>query len=104
MKKTLLAVAVAALALTGAETYNVRFYQHSIVGGKELKPGEYRVDVEGDKAVISGGKQSVEAVVRVETADSKFNSTSVKYHNGDGKYRLAEIRLGGTKTKIVFEN
>ena len=104
MKKTLFALAIAALAVAGAETYTVKFYQHSVVGGTELKPGEYRVDVNGEKAVISGGKQSVETAVKVETADSKFNSTSVKYHNGDGKYRLTEIRLGGTKTKLVFEN
>jgi hypothetical protein len=104
MKKTLFALAITALALAGAETYRVKFYQHSVVGGTELKPGEYRVDLNGEKAVISGGRQSVETTVKVETADSKFNSTSVKYHNGDGKYRLAEIRLGGTKTKLVFEN
>jgi len=28
---------------------------------------------------------------------------SVKYQNGDGKYRVQEIRLGGTKTKLVFD-
>jgi len=104
MNRTLLAFGIAALALPGAESYNVRFFQHSVVAGTELKPGEYSVEVNGNKAVISGGKKSVEAAVKVETSDSKFASTSVKYQNGDGKYRLTEIRFGGTKTKIIFEN
>jgi hypothetical protein len=52
--------------------------------------------------VLSKAGASVEANVKVESAESKFNSTSVRYQNGDGKYRIQEIRLGGTKTKLVF--
>ena len=40
--------------------------------------------------------------MKVETAEEKFGSTSVRYQNGDGKYRIQEIRLGGTKTRLVF--
>jgi hypothetical protein len=82
----------------------VTLFQPSVVNGNELKPGEYKVTVQDNKAVISSGKTSVEAPVKTETADSKFSSTTVRYRNGDGKYRLQEIRLGGTNTKLVFEN
>jgi hypothetical protein len=104
MKKTLFAFAIVTLAVADAETYSVKFFHPSVVNGIELKPGEYRVDVNDGKAVISRGKQTAESAVRVETADSKFGSTSVKYQNGDGKYRLSEIRFGGSKTKLVFDN
>ena len=40
--------------------------------------------------------------MRVETASRRFGNTSVLYANGDGKYRVLEIRLGGTKTTLVF--
>ena len=66
--------------------------------------GRFKVTVQDNKAIISSGKTSVEANVKTETADSKFSSTTVRYQNGDGKYRLQEIRLGGTNTKLVFEN
>ena len=60
--------------------------------------------VQDNKVVISSGKTSVEANIKTETADAKFSSTTVRYRNGDGKYRLQEIRLGGTTTRLVFEN
>lgn len=69
-----------------------------------MKAGDYMLTVEDNKVVISNGKNEVEATVKVETADSKFNSTSIRYLNGDGKYKVREIRIGGTATKLVFEN
>src|SRR6187551_532770 len=105
MNKLAFSFSVFALAIAGAaSTYNVTLFQPSIVNGTELKPGEYKVEVKDNTAVISKGKQSVQAPVKTETADSKFSSTSVRYLNGDGKYRLQEIRIGGTNTKLVFTN
>jgi hypothetical protein len=40
--------------------------------------------------------------VKVEKAENKFKSTSVRYTNGDGKLTVQEIRLGGTSTRLVF--
>ncbi len=103
MKKLFLVlIAVAVSGLASAKTYNVTLYQPTIVGDSELKPGDYKVDVENDKAVIRAGKQRVEASVTVESAGEKYPSTSVRYRNGDGKYRLQEIRVGGTSTKLTF--
>jgi hypothetical protein len=91
-----------AVATAGAANYNVTLFQPSLVGGQELKPGDYKLTVENDKVIISQGKQKVEAAVTTETAASKFSSTSVRYANADGKYKIQEIRLGGTTTKLVF--
>ncbi|MDX2149744.1 MAG: DUF669 domain-containing protein [Bryobacteraceae bacterium] len=101
-KKLILGFATFALAVASAANYKVTLFQPSMLEGKELKPGEYKVTVTDSKATISKGKESVEANVKVETADEKFSSTSVRYQNGDGKYRIREIRIGGTTTKLVF--
>jgi hypothetical protein len=74
-----------------------------VVGGTELQPGEYKLDVQDTKVIVlKNGKQTAESEVKVETTDTKFSGTSVRYANGDGKYKVQEIRLGGTKTKLVF--
>jgi hypothetical protein len=104
-RKILLSLTTIALAVaSAASSYKITLFQPSIVAGTELKPGEYKLTLKDEKAVITSGKTSVEANVKTETADNKFSSTTVRYVNGDGKYRVQEIRLGGTNTKLVFEN
>jgi hypothetical protein len=105
-RKLLLSFATFALAVaSAASSHKITLFQPSLVNGTELKPGDYKVTVQdNNKVVISSGKTSVEANIKTETADSKYSSTTVRYRNGDGKYRLQEIRLGGTTTKLVFEN
>jgi hypothetical protein len=104
-RKLLLSFTTLALAVaSAASSYKVTLFQPSVINGTELKPGQYKLTLQDNKAIISSGKTSVEATVKTETADSKFNSTTVRYQNGDGKYRLQEIRLGGTNTKLTFEN
>ncbi|MBK5292804.1 MAG: hypothetical protein JJE04_14160 [Acidobacteriia bacterium] len=105
MKKMISILALAAVAFAGgAQTHRIKLFQDSIVNGTELKSGDYKVTVEDGRAVLSNGKSKAESAVKVEPAESKFDSTSVRYQNGDGKYRVKEIRLGGTTTKLVFEN
>lgn len=91
-----------ALMVASAASYNVTLFQPSVLAGKELKAGEYKVTMDGDKAIISMGKQKVEAPAKIETADSKYSSTSVRYTTEDGKMKIQEIRLGGTNQKVVF--
>jgi hypothetical protein len=105
MKKLFLSFTTIALAIaSAAANYRVTLFQPSIIAGTELKPGSYKIELKDNKAIVRGGKDVVEAAVKVETTDEKFGSTSVRYTNGDGKYHVQEIRLGGTNTKLVFEN
>lgn len=85
-----------------AETYHVTLLKPSVVAGKELKPGEYKVEVTNDKAIISHGKESVETKVKTEATDKKFSSTTVRYQLDGDKYKVQEIGIGGTKTKLVI--
>ncbi|MGE5646946.1 MAG: hypothetical protein ACM336_14255 [Acidobacteriota bacterium] len=103
MKKLILAFLFIALAVASAKTYSLKLFQPSVVAGTELKAGDYRVNVDENKVVITNGKQSVESAVKVEETNSKFNTTTVRYANADGKTRIQEIRLGGTKLKLVFD-
>jgi hypothetical protein len=99
------ALAIGVLALSGlaqAETYHVTLLKPSVVAGQELKPGDYKVEVNNNKAVISHGKQSIETAVKTETADKKYDSTTVRYELNGDKYKIQEIGIGGTKTKLVI--
>lgn len=88
-------------AAAQAETYHITLLKPSVVAGKELKPGDYKVEVNKDKAVISHGKESVETKVKTEAADKKYSSTTVRYEMDGDKYKVQEIGIGGTKTKLV---
>ena len=103
VKNVLLGFGSIALAVaSAAASYNVTFYEPVTVDGAQVKPGSYKVELEGDKALIreSGEKKVVtEAPVRVEKEERKFASTSVRMQGT----QVDEIRLGGTNTKLVFE-
>lgn len=102
-KKILLAFTTIALAVSSAaSTYKLTLFQPSQVGEKTLKPGDYKLSVDGDKVTISSGKETVEATAKVETSDKKFSTTTVRYNGTDGKNRVQQIQIGGTTTKVVF--
>ena len=82
-----------------AESYRFSLHQEANIEGKTLKPGEYKVEVKENTAVLKRGKDTVEVPVRTETASSKFNATQVRYTEDK---KLDEVRIGGTNTKLVF--
>jgi hypothetical protein len=95
-------VTLSLTAAADAKTFYVTLYQPSIVGSVTLQPGEYKLDLDGAKVIIRNGAGSAEAEVKVENAEKKFSSTSVRYQDGDGNSHIQEIRLGGTKTRLIF--
>ena len=102
MKKlVVLFVAAMSLVWAGAMSSKVTLFQDSLLNGVELKHGDYKLEVEGDKLILKNGKTKAEATVKTEQAESKYSSTSIRYKNGDGKYRITEIRVGGTNTKLI---
>lgn len=91
-----------ALIASAANSYRVTLYQESIVNGTTLKAGEYRLTVKDSQIEISNGSRKATSAVAVESAEAKYPSTSIRYLNGDGKYRVKEIRIGGTNTRLVL--
>ena len=103
MKKRLLfAFAIFALAVASAKTYTINLFEPAKVGNTELKAGEYKVELVDQKAVIRNGKVESEVPVKVETAQTKYNTTSVVYGATNGTRQVREIHLGGTTTKLVL--
>ena len=102
LKNIVLSLAIFAFAANAA-TYKVTLSQPSTLKGKELKAGEYKLNVDASKVTVVNGKESVEVPVTVESVDQKYESTSVRYV-GTEKPKITEIRIGGTKTKLVFND
>ena len=101
-KKIWLALAMLGMvAIASAKSYSLTLFQPSLIGGAELKPGNYSLEVKDQKVVIRQGKVTGEAPVKVEHADNKYGTTTVRYTNGDGKYHIQEIHLGGTDLRLV---
>jgi IMP cyclohydrolase len=52
--------------------------------------------------VITNGRETAEASIKVEEGAGKFSRTSVRYTKDGEKMKIREIRIGGTTTKLVF--
>jgi len=107
MKLAKLVVCLGTVAMawaSAAKPYQVMFNNPAQIGTTELQPGAYSMDLEGDKAMIHSKKQSVEVPVKMQEGDQKYSATTVQYKMVDGKYRVDQIHLGGTKTTLIFAN
>jgi len=103
LKRFVLAFAILGLAVASAESYRVTLSQPSKIEGKQLKAGDYKLNLENSKLTIVNGKQTLEVPVKVQTGDTKFDSTAVRYTGTGDKVSIKEIRIGGTKTTLLFE-
>ena len=94
-------IAAGALTLSAAGvTYKVSLLDDSVVAGKQVKAGDYKVELkDNNTAVLVHGKKSIEVPAKTETSPTKFSQTEIQYSSDNN---LQEIRVGGTNTKIVF--
>jgi len=84
-------------------SYQFTLYKPTTINGTQLKPGQVKLDLQGDKVVIKQGKTSAESNVTVQNGDRKFDASSVTY-NAASTDQVQEIRLGGTATKLLFDS
>lgn len=104
MKKVIAAMFVIGIGVaSAASSYHVTLYKPTTVNGTQLKAGDVKVEVQGDKVILKQGKTSVESNATVQNGNQKFNDSTVSY-SGDSPNQIQEIRLGGTSTKILFDN
>jgi hypothetical protein len=87
----------------GGGSYTITLTQPSVVSGTQLKAGDYRLKVTPDKITISSGKNFFEVKAKIETGEQKFSATAIRYAETGGQPVITEIRLGGTKTKLVLQ-
>ena len=98
--KLLLSFVTVGVLIAGAapKRYHVQIFQDSVVNGKSIKAGDYTIEMQNDTAVIMKGKQTIEVPAHTESVTNKFDSTALEYTGND----LEDIRVGGSRTKIVF--
>ena len=103
MKKTLLlsfvALGVSAFA-ADSDSFKMTLTQDSIVEGKTLKPGDYKVTFNNGTATIKKGKDTIEVPAHEVSEVNKYSATALEYQN-DGK--LTAVQRGGSHTRLVFD-
>jgi hypothetical protein len=98
------ALAIFTLSIAVAKTYDLSFASPTKVGNVQLKPGEYRLTVNGNKATFTDvvTYKAVTTDVKVTNGDKKFEETRVDSTTDGGNSVVKDIELGGSKIKIDF--
>ena len=89
-----------AVAASAASTYKLNLTDTTWVGDTQLKPGEYKVEVNNGTAVFKGDKQTAQAPAVEQKADKKYPYTT--FESKDSK--INEIHFGGTNVKLVLKS
>jgi hypothetical protein len=81
-------------------TQTINLTQGAKVGKTSLQAGEYRLSIDGNKATVQKGRNTVaESEGRWEERDQKSQYTSILV-GGDGQ--VHEVRFAGQKRVFVF--
>lgn len=107
-------VAILALALTsillagsknGVKTYTFTLHDPAVAGSAQLKPGEYRLKLDGSQVVLTDKNGNrIDTTATVETAERKFDGTAIDSTTAEGTNRITAIELGGSKNRVVFQS
>ncbi|HTW64987.1 MAG TPA: hypothetical protein VME17_10245 [Bryobacteraceae bacterium] len=98
------ALALSSLGIASAKSYDVTLLAPAMAGTNELKPGVYKVKIEGSQAVftdVQDGK-SVRVPVKVENNPKKFGYTELETANQNGMDTIRAIELGDSNTRITL--
>jgi hypothetical protein len=91
------------VGLMSAKTYSFTVNSPTTAGTSQLKPGDYKLKVDGTQAVLMDRKGNTLDTGKVETADHKFSQTSISSSSANGGNKLESIEFAGSNTKVVFE-
>ena len=86
-----------------ASTHHMTVNNPLWINGHELKPGDYKLQVEGSNVMIKGNDTDLQIPAKVQTAAEKYPHTSLRSESVNGKQLLEEVDLGGTKTSILLQ-
>ncbi len=90
---------VALASAFAASSYTVTLFDESVIDGKALKPGQYKLEVTDNGVVLKHNKDVTEVSGKTQVGSRKYGTTAVRYND---KHEVEEIYLGGTNKKIVF--
>ena len=96
------ALGLSSLAFAGVKSYEITLTSPTMAGNTELKPGDYKVRVEGSQAVFTQNSKSWTAPVKIQNNDRKFDETTVEKSTKGDMDTLDAIDLGGSTTQLQF--
>src|ERR1017187_9458078 len=99
------ALAIFTLSVASAKTYDILLSSPTKAGNLQLKAGEYRLTVNGTKAIFTdvNTTKTFTTVVKVENSDTKFGDTKIDASTEGSTSVITDIELGGSKTKTDFQ-
>jgi hypothetical protein len=98
----LLTVGLAGLA--AAKNYSFSMYDTAKAGNVQLKPGDYKVKVEGTKiSVMDSDGKVITSKATLQPAEKKYEQTAVAMKKAGNGNEIQWIELGGTKDNLVFQ-
>ncbi|MFI5173663.1 MAG: hypothetical protein ACHQKY_02310 [Terriglobia bacterium] len=106
---TLATLLVASVPAFAKDSVDITVNQPLALNGSQVAPGDYKVSwvTHSPDATVTFKHQTKVAATtsaRLVDRDSKYSMTEVVSRiNADGTRTLVEIRLGGTKQALVFE-
>ncbi len=104
MKKLVLTgvLCLSTLGILSAKSYSITLTNPTQVGDVQLRPGDYKVKLEGGTAVFTDLEHNkrFNIPVKVENAGEKFHDTAVISRTGGAVDRMQEIDLGGSNMKL----
>ena len=104
MLKRIAIIALVAVSLASAKTYTFVVSDVAQAGSVQLKPGTYNLKVNGsDVVLVNSVGQKIEVNAKIEAADQKFDNTAIATTKEGGTSRILFVNLGGTRSKVVFE-
>jgi len=105
--KSVLLVAVlviVTLSVAAAKTYTVSVTTAVKAGSVQLKAGDYKLAVDGNKITFTEVKtnQSFTTDGKIENAAKSYENTKMETTTEGGATVVKDIELGGSKIKIDF--
>jgi hypothetical protein len=95
--------ALATVSLASAKTYDITVPAPTKVGDTELKPGQYKLKVEGSQAVFTDSHdKSVTVPAKVENAEKKFGYTRLETTSQNGMDTMQAIDLGDSNSRVTI--
>ena len=95
---------LAALSLLSAKSYDILIDSTTKAGAVQLKPGEYKLKVEGSNAVFEDvtTAKTYSTPIKIQTQAKKYQVTAMDSTKVDGVPTITAIELGGTPNELTF--
>lgn len=92
------------IGLSFGKTYDITLSKPATAGSTGLKPGVYKITIEGSQATFKDMKnnKTVTVPVKVEPGPRKFNDTRIETVNQNGMDMIQAIDLGGSNNRATL--